>query len=193
MDRNSWDQQTLPTLAAGRVRLRPLAEADVASLFAIFGDSEVVRYWGHAVLPDMSAARALLQDIRTRFAQRSLFQWGLEVISSAEVVGTCTLASLDFENCRAELGFALARRHWGLGYMTDALPPLLTFAFCDMNLHRVWADTDPRNLRSSRALERLGFRQEGLLREHYLVQGKAQDAVVYGLLRADWQRRQDPA
>ncbi len=181
----------LPAIAAGRVRLRPLSEEDIPSLFAIFGDPEVVRYWGHLVLSDLAAARALLADIREQFAQRTLFQWGVEVIDSGEVVGTCTLASLDFENRRAELGFSLAKRYWGSGYMSDALPALIKFAFDEMKLHRIWADTDPRNQRSIRALERLGFHREGVLREHYLIHGEPQHAVVYGLLRSDW-KRNDP-
>ncbi|MDP0492521.1 MAG: GNAT family N-acetyltransferase [Verrucomicrobiota bacterium JB023] len=176
----------LPTIAAGRVRLRSLTEDDVPSLFEIFGDHEVVRYWGHSVLPDLAAARTLLEDIREHLAQKTLFQWGVEVNASGEIVGTCTLASLDFENRRAELGFALAKRFWFHGYMAEALPVLLSFAFGEMKLHRVWADTDPRNDRSIRVLERLGFRREGVLREHYLIHGESQDAVVYGLLNSDW-------
>jgi RimJ/RimL family protein N-acetyltransferase len=62
----------------------------------------------------------------------------------------------------------------------------LEFAFGRLGLHRVFADTDPRNAPSIRVLERLGFRREGLLREHYLVQDEPQDAVVYGLLRSEW-------
>jgi ribosomal-protein-alanine N-acetyltransferase len=180
--------QTLPTLPAERVRLRWLTIADIPALFTIFGDAEVTRYWGFATLPDLAAAEALLAEIHWQFHQRTLFQWGMEVVGTGEVVGTCTLAGLDAANRRADLGYALGRAFWGRGYMAEILPPLLRFAFADLDLHRVTADADPRNERSIRILERLGFRREGYLREHYLVQGKVQDAVVYGLLRseAEW-------
>jgi RimJ/RimL family protein N-acetyltransferase len=176
----------LPTLDAGRVRLRWLTEADVPALFAVFGDPEVTRYWGVATLPDLAAAGALLAKIHAHFRAGTLFQWGVE--AGGEVVGTCTLAALDPANRRAELGFALGRPHQGRGYMASALPAVLGFAFGRLGLHRVHADTDPRNAPSIRALERLGFRREGVLREHYLVQGEPQDAVVYGLLRSEWAR-----
>jgi RimJ/RimL family protein N-acetyltransferase len=182
----------LPTLTARRVRLRWLTDEDVPSLFTIFGDREVTRYWGHPVLPDRRAATRLLEEIHAKFANRSLFQWGVALLTTDAVIGTCTLAALDVENRRAELGFALARAHWGQGYMSEALPALLRYAFGGMQLHRVWADTDPRNGPSIRVLERLGFRREGLLREHYLVQAEPQDAIVYGLLRSDWQRDNTP-
>ncbi len=70
--------------------------------------------------------------------------------------------------------------------MTAALPAVINFAFGELKLHRLCADVDPRNGPSIRVLERFGFCSEGLLREHYLVQGEAQDAVVYGLLRSEW-------
>ena len=102
------------------------------------------------------------------------------------MVGTCTLAQLSPEHRRAEVGYALARAVWGRGYLAEVLPALLTFAFDTLDLHRVEADVDPRNAPSIRALERLGFRREGHLRERYHVAGEVQDAVLYGLLRREW-------
>ncbi len=177
----------LPTLDAGAVRLRWLTHNDVPALFGIFGDPEVTRYWGFATLPDVAAAKTLLASIHRDFRAGTLLQWGLER-TGGPLVGTCTLANLDRENARAELGFALGRAHWGHGYVRAALPVLLDFAFDRLELQRVHADTDPRNLAAIRVLERLGFAREGLLRQHYRVQGEPQDAVVHGLLRAEWAR-----
>jgi ribosomal-protein-alanine N-acetyltransferase len=144
------------------------------------------------VLPDLTAAAALLADIHREFRAGTLFQWGVEA-AGGQLVGTCTLARLESANRRAELGFALGRAFWGQGYIAAALPAVLEFAFGRLGLHRVFADTDPRNTPSIRALERIGFLREGLLREHYLVQGEPQDAVVFGLLRSEWARDAEPA
>jgi [ribosomal protein S5]-alanine N-acetyltransferase len=180
----------LPTIDAGRVRLRWLTEADIPALFDVFGDPAVTRFWGFATLPDLLAAAALLADIHAGFRAGTLFQWGVE--ARGAVVGTCTLADLDPANLRAELGFALGRAHWGRGHMAAALPAVLSFAFGRLGLHRVFADTDPRNAPSIHHLERLGFRREGALREHYQVAGEWQDGVVYGLLRSEWAPEADP-
>jgi RimJ/RimL family protein N-acetyltransferase len=177
----------LPTLEAGRVRLRWLTEGDIPALFGIFGDPEVTRYWGSPTLPDQDAAAKLLAEIHQYFHARTLFQWGIEVIDGP-LVGTCTLAHIDPVNRRAELGFALGRAYWKQGYMAEALPVVLTFAFETLGLHRLHADADPHNAPSIRVLERLGFQREGLLREHYLVQGSPQDGLLFGLLRSEWAR-----
>ena len=176
----------LPTIVARRVQLRWLVDDDVPALFAIFGDPQVTRYWGNPALADENGAAKLLADIHELFAQRRLFQWGIALIETNAVIGTCTLAALDSKNRRAELGFALGRAHWGCGYAGESLRALLSFAFSTMHLHRLTADTDPRNEASIRTLERLGFRREGYLREHHLTHDEAQDSIIYGLLRSDW-------
>ena len=180
---------SLPTISTERLRLRWLTPEDVPALAAIFGDAEVCRFWSSPALSDMAAAEALHSEIVRGFAARSLFQWGIAERATNAVVGTCTLASLSSEHRRAEVGFALARATWGRGYISEALPALLDFAFETLDLHRLEADVDPRNERSIRVLERLGFEREGYLRERYHVNGELQDAVLYGLLRRDWAPR----
>jgi ribosomal-protein-alanine N-acetyltransferase len=63
---------------------------------------------------------------------------------------------------------------------------LLQYGFEDLHLHRVEADTDPRNVASGRALERLGFKLEGHLRERWIVGDEISDTALYGLIRSDW-------
>jgi RimJ/RimL family protein N-acetyltransferase len=106
--------------------------------------------------------------------------------TSGEVVGTCTLARIDRQHRRAELGYALGRAHWGSGLAAEAVGAVIRYAFESLDLHRLEADVDPRNGPSLRLLERFGFRSEGLLRERYHVAGEIQDAAIYGLLRSEW-------
>ena len=179
----------LPTLDTARLRLRWLELRDVPALYAVFGDAEVCRYWSRPPMPGLSAAVALRTDILARFAERSLFQWGIAARDDDRVIGTATLAGLSAEHRRAEVGYALARDAWGRGYATEAVEALVAFAFDALALHRLEADVDPRNARSIRVLERLGFTREGVQRERYHLLGEVQDAVLYGLLRREWAAR----
>ena len=184
------DFDQLPTITTQRLRLRWLTSDDVPALFSIFGDPDVCRYWSRPALGDVAAAAALQQEISQLFAERSLFQWGIAEIESNRVIGTCTLAGLSSQHKRAEIGFALARHGWGHGYVTEAVTALLAFGFDTLQLHRIEADVDPRNYRSIAVLERVGFEQEGYLRERYHLNGEVQDALFYGLLHADFARPQ---
>jgi RimJ/RimL family protein N-acetyltransferase len=181
------NSETLPTIDATRICLRWLVEDDVSSLFSIFSDPEVMRYWSSLPLTDMEGAQRLLAHIQECFRQRTLFQWGIARRTDDRVIGTCTLFNIDPDNRRAELGYALGREHWGQGYMQEALSALLDFYFDELNMHRIEADIDPRNLSSTKSVERLGFQREGYLRERWLVGGETQDALFYGLLRREWQ------
>lgn len=180
------DADTLPSLFAARVVLRPLEDRDAPQLVAIFSDRDVMRYWSTPAWTDPAEAARLLDSIRRCFAERSLFQWGVARRSDDLVIGTCTLCHLDRQNRRAEIGFALRRDCWGAGYMSEALGRLLRYAFETLALHRLEADVDPRNAGSIRLLERLGFVREGLLRERWLVNGEVNDTVFFGLLRSEW-------
>ena len=180
------DAAELPTLITDRLVLRSLALSDAPALFAIFGDPAVCRYWSRPALSDLSAAMELQREIARHFAARTLFQWGIAEQATGAIVGTCTLAALSSEHRRAEVGFALGQAVWGRGYIAEALPALLGFGFDVLGLHRLEADVDPRNERSIRALERVGFAREGYLRERYFLHEEVQDAIVYGLLRREW-------
>jgi [ribosomal protein S5]-alanine N-acetyltransferase len=180
------DAQTLPTIRTARLALRWITADDVPALFEIFSDPVVCRYWSRPAMTTTAAASALREEIVDYFESRTLFQWGIVDASTSRLLGTCTLAALSEQHRRAELGYALARAHWGKGYVQEALRALLDFAFDTLDLHRIEADVDPRNAASIRVLERLHFRREGHLRERYHMLGEVQDAYWYGLLKAEW-------
>ncbi|MBA3949129.1 MAG: GNAT family N-acetyltransferase [Acidobacteria bacterium] len=154
-----WDE--MPRIDGGRVRLRPLVDADVPALFEIFGDPEVMRYWSSPPLTGLTAARELLDDIHQHFTAKTLFQWGI----------TRT---------------GMRREQWGHGYASAAVGALIRFAFETLDLHRLEADADPQNAASLGVLVKQGFKREGFLRERYFLNGEPQDAEYYGLLRREW-------
>jgi len=181
------DPQTIPTdrlpsLHAGRLRLRWLTEDDVDALFTVFADPAVTRFWSWPAFTRVEQAAALLEQIRGCFLDDRLYQWGIARSEDDRVIGTCTLANLDFTHARAEIGFALGSAHWRQGWMWQACSALLDLAFGPLGLLRLEADVDPQNTASLALLERLGFQREGYQRERWRVGGQAQDSVLLGLL-----------
>jgi RimJ/RimL family protein N-acetyltransferase len=168
------------------VSLRQLREEDADALFDVFSDPEVTRYWSSPPMTDRIEARALLAEIDTLREEGTLLQWGIVEAGGGSVVGTATLAEINREHRRAELGFALRRGLWGRGLASEAVSLLLDQAFGAMGLHRIEADTDPGNQSAMRLLERLGFRREGYLPQRWFVGGQWHDTVLFGLLKPDW-------
>jgi len=176
-------------LKTPRLRLRPAREDDAQALLEIFAEPEVTRYWSAAAWTDITQARErIARDLRGLESGDDLVLM-IERAEDARLLGRCTLFRIDRECRRAEIGYALARPAWGQGYMNEALDALLRYGFEQLNLNRVEADVDPRNTGSTRALERLGFRQEGLLRERWIVMDEVSDSAMFGLLRAEWMRQ----
>lgn len=184
------DWNRLPNIQGARISLRELKETDIPSIYEIFSNHEVMRYWSTVPIADVAEARQMLEDIRKQFQQRTYFKWGIALNSNDLVIGTCTLFNLHLDHHRAEVGYALGRDYWGQGYMGEALSALFDFCFSNLDLHRLEADVDPRNANSIKTLERLGFRQEGYLHERWQVGGEVQDALFFGLLRRDWRTAQ---
>lgn len=123
---------------------------------------------------------------------REYLRLGIELAASGKLLGTCALWRINAQCRRAEIGYILDSQAWGRGYMHEALFALLDYAFTELNLNRVEADTDPRNERSARLLDGLRFSKEGLFRERCIVDGEISDAAMYGLLRREWiQERED--
>jgi len=98
------------------------------------------------------------------------------------------------------LGYWIDRRIAGRGMASLAVALVCDHAFGDVGLHRVQADIRPENLPSQRLVDRLGFRQEGLLRRYLDIDGDWRDHLGYALLAEDlpggvlarWRERADP-
>jgi RimJ/RimL family protein N-acetyltransferase len=178
----------MPVLEAERVRLRPLERADAAELHAVFSDPETMRYWSEPPHPSAARTEAVLDAIDEGFERRELLQWGIERKQDGRLLGTVTLIAAGSQP-RAELGYILGREHWRQGYAGEAQRRTIEFAFGELGLHRLEADTHPGNAPSLRSLERLGFRREGLLRKRWIVAGEVSDSVIFGLLASEWRTR----
>ena len=175
-------------LPAARVKLRRFTESDATALFGMYSHPEVMRYWSRPAMTDTGEAAALVQQILADYETGANLPLVIERASDRAFVGSCTLHHIHEASRRAEIGYSLARPHWGRGYMHEALRALVSHAFERLDLNRLEADIHPRNISSAKSLERLGFVKEGHLRERWIVNGEVSDTWLYGLLRSDWRR-----
>jgi len=185
-----FESITIPT---PRLTLRFLNEADLPAIYAIFSHPEVMRYWSYPPWTDRSQAQQWLIDIQEGYRTGNALQLGIERRADQALVGTCTLFQFHVANRRAEIGYALGRPYWKLGYMHETLQALLRYAFQTLDLNRLEVDIDPRNHASANVLDRLGFQKEGHLRERWIVNGEVSDTWLYGLLRREWQEHSSAA
>lgn len=183
-----FDFSDFPRLSAARVLLCPLEPEHAADVFAFRSDPEVQLYNSspHGALGE---TLALIEEEREAYHRRQALTWALVLKSSARVVGLVSVFEWDRRHRHANLGYELARAHWGQGLAREALLAVLRFGFEHMALHRFEIRTSLANARSLRLAERLGFWREGTLRERILEDdGAFYDCAVFGLLREAWER-----
>ncbi|MEU7870800.1 GNAT family N-acetyltransferase [Dactylosporangium sp. NPDC049140] len=167
-----------------RLVLREPTVADAGDVLVFRGDPEVQRF-NDEPLRTIAETEAFLEYLLAEAAADLRRHWALEL--GGRVVGLMGLHSWQRGHRRAELGYDLARAHWGQGYAAEAARAVLAFGFTAMRLHRVQAQTIAINHRSVRLLTSLGFTHEGTLRQYSREDdGAFRDSALFGLLRSEW-------
>jgi ribosomal-protein-alanine N-acetyltransferase len=181
--------QPIPSqiLETARTLLRPLSLEDSEAMYEVYSDPETMKYWSSQPVNSIEGARKLVQADVDWVKQGSAVLWAIAEPSSNKALGKCVLFQFSKENQRAELGYVLNREHWGIGLMTEVMTKVIDFAFDELGLHRLEADTDTLNAGSLALLGKLGFQQEGMFRHRWKVYGEWQDSAMLGLLKPDWE------
>ena len=176
-----FDFTRLPILETERLRLEPLLASDADHLFPIMGDPEVMAYWDVPEVDDPDLVATIVQSQVEAMASGNAFYWAMRTLADGAFLGSCDLSEIDRWNRRAEVGFMLGREAWGQGYALEAMTTVVAFA-ATSGLRKLTARTHLGNRRSEALLQKLGFKEEGLLRGHILKDGERRDCRVFGLL-----------
>lgn len=176
-----------PTLTTARLRLRPFDIADADALFALHRNARVLRYWDAPPWTERARAERFIAACRQMADDGTGARLAIERMPDGAFIGWCSLSRWNRDYRSAALGYCLEETAWGHGYATEAARALLQWGFDTLDLNRVQAETDTRNLASAHVLEKLGFVREGTLREDCVVNGDVSDSWVFGLLRREWQ------
>jgi RimJ/RimL family protein N-acetyltransferase len=175
-----------PTLHTGRLTLRPFADGDADRLYALHSNAHVLRYWDSPPWSERARAERFIAACRQMSDDGTGARLAVDRVPEGDFIGWCSLTRWNPDHRSASLGFCYTDAVWGHGYATEAAHGLLQWAFDTLDLNRVQAETDTRNVGSARVLEKNGFVREGTLREDCIVNGEVSDSWVYGLIRRDW-------
>ncbi len=172
---------TEPTeIRTDRLRLRPFSLSDIDDVLKYGSDPEWAAFYDRPYDRD-EAEDMVARAVATSWDEHPWFALELD----GKVIGTALL-SLERRDI-ANLGYDVARPHWGKGLATEAARATVDWGFREMPLIKVAAFTNPRNRQSWRVMEKIGMAREGLLRR-----GQRGDLFAYGVLREDWTSADGP-
>jgi [ribosomal protein S5]-alanine N-acetyltransferase len=166
--------------------LRPVQQSDLAELMRIYTDPTVpgeFQWFGFRV--------AKAREVERRWAEDGLIggDWSLLAIGlqNGSCAGVVNWRAVG-ETGNLEIGVCVFPEHRGQGIGTEAQRQLVGYLFATTPVHRLQAGTEVDNVAEQRALERVGFRREGVSRGLYFRDGRWRDSIMYGLLRDDTSR-----
>jgi ribosomal-protein-alanine N-acetyltransferase len=135
---------------------------------------------------DQRAWESTLPHVRSEFdARRSI---RLCLFHQGRVCGVANVTNAtQSPRFSATLGYSLGQTFQGMGLMREALSEIIPFAFSRLRLHRLEANYMPRNERSGRTLEALGFLKEGLAHQYLLINGVWEDHILTAKINPNWQ------
>ena len=176
------------TLKTERLLLRPFELSDIDAVLEYAKDPEWAEFLSDGV-PQPYTRRNAEEFVAGRMlAPSSQFSWA--IVLEGVCVGDVTLI-VNSKHERGEIGYSLAKAHWGRGLMAEAARAVVDWAFAERGLHRISSNADVRNRRSWRVMEKLGMRREGLFRSHRKDPRPGFpriDTFYYSLLREEWKQ-----
>jgi ribosomal-protein-alanine N-acetyltransferase len=176
----------LPTLETGCLRLRSIHHEDAADIFEYAADPRVTEFLPWLPHESIEDTHDFIATTLNRQEWPDLAPWGIEHKADGKLIGSCGFHHWRLEHARAELGYVLAQRYWGQGYMTEAVCAVIDYGFDAMLLNRIEALCRVPNLASARVLEKVGMKFEGILRQYMFAKGAYYDYKIYALLREDY-------
>lgn len=180
----------LPTLQTTRLTLRPYALIDAANLVRLAGAREVAATTLR--IPHPYHEQDAIEFINSCAADFELGRSTRFAIAERKDDALCGGIGLRImpEHRRAELGYWLGVPYWGKGYATEACQEVLRYGFETLKLRRIFASYVTDNPASGRVLEKIGMRNEGILRSHICKWEVFHDLVYCGILDDEFHARQ---
>jgi len=175
-----------PELHTERLDLIAMTNEHIPDIFKLFTDDRVTKYYNVIPLHTHEDAEGILKMLDKRYAQETGIRWGIALKGQRQLIGNIGFNTYT-KGHRSTIGYSLMPDYWNKGYMSEAITEIITYGFDMLSVNRIEAEVIPGNSASERVLSKLGFRQEGLLRQWMLWDGKLNDINMYALLRSDRQ------
>jgi RimJ/RimL family protein N-acetyltransferase len=174
------------TLEGRWVRLEPLAERHVLDLAEAAQDDDIWSYMP-AVLKTEEQMRDWIAAAQAQQATGTQLPFAIVDRAADRAIGSTRYLNITPNDRGLEIGWTwLARPAWRTAVNTECKYLLLRHAFESLGCIRVQLKTDKRNERSRRAIERIGGRFEGILRNHMLLHYGIRDSAFYSIIEAEW-------
>jgi ribosomal-protein-alanine N-acetyltransferase len=169
---------TFPVLESDRLILRQFIDSDLESVFLGLSNPEIIKYYGISFETLEATKEQMTWFSELEKNQRGIW-WAVCLKEDGQFLGAGGLNDLSKKDEKAEIGFWLLTENWGKGYMSEAMPIILDYAFNSIGLHRIEGLVYSQNANCKRAIEKLEFILEGTMRDCEIKDGNYVSLDIY--------------
>ena len=167
-----------------RLILRSLTVEDADAMFRNWAsDPEVTKFLTWPPHESVEATRTLLSEWSKEYEKPDFYQWGIELKSLGEVIGTISVVGMREEIDMVHIGYCIGKAWWHQGMMTETLGAAITFLFNDVKCNRIESRYDTNNPHSGAVMKNCGMQFEGILRAADKNNQGICDVGQYAILR----------
>jgi [ribosomal protein S5]-alanine N-acetyltransferase len=174
-----------PTITTRRLILRQFTLDDAPAIQRLAGAPEIAAgtFIPHPYEDGM--AEQWITSQQADYKEGKLINFAVVLADEQSLIGSIAM-KLYPSHRNGQLGYWIGVPYWGQGYCTEAAWAVLQFGFTQLDLQRVRAAHFKRNPASGRVMQKIGMQHEGCRRRHYLHRGQFEDAMLYGILRHEF-------
>lgn len=178
-------------LETQRLVLKGLSPTGISHVFENFTKQEIKELLGHqteeAFLEEEDKYKKGYASYNRTFLLFLLFEK-----EANKIIGRCGIHNWNIDHSRAEIGYNMTDENFkNKGYMREAVEAIIHYGFCTLKLNRLEAIVGCANIPSLRLMEKFGFCREGVLRQHYPLNGKFEDSIIFSKLQYEYQSDSD--
>ncbi|WP_159473552.1 GNAT family N-acetyltransferase [Dyadobacter sp. 3J3] len=173
-------------LRTDRLILRKITQETYDYIFETFSDHQIIEFLGLNSNQEFILEKEKYQNGLSTHNRKFLY-FQLIDKTTGKIIGWCGFHTWYVDHHRAEIGYALSDDDYkGMGIMSEAITPIIEYGFEQMNLNRIEAFIGPDNFPSLNLIKKMNFRAEGQLRQHYVKNNRAEDSMVFSLLKTEF-------
>jgi N-acetyltransferase len=176
------------TLTGARVVLEPLRMRHAGELLSAAACDSIWTFLDEATPNTLEEIRIFIEDALSDESKGARFAFAVIDIQTKRVVGSTSYQDIRPQDRGLEIGWTWTNPSvWGTGLNFESKYLLLRHAFETLGAIRVAIKTDLRNIRSQRAIERIGAHREGVWRNHRILStGQYRDTIYYSVIESEW-------
>ncbi len=176
--------EPFPILNTRRLTLVPIGQQHLYDIFKLFGNNEVTRYYNLITLTRIDEAQKIVDYFQNRMLDGLGVRWGICMYGNEQIIGTIGFNNFT-KNHRANIGYDLMPEYWCKGIMSEALEAIIDYGFTILEVNRIEAEVMAGNIASEKLLTKIGFTNEGVLRQWLLWNEQYYDMSMFSLLKRD--------